>query len=132
MKPELHWLAMTATMTGLFWLVYILNRAARGGLMGALMTPKMESPAVETEWAQRAKRGHANAVENLGVFTALVLVAHLAGVSNATTALAAEVYFFARLAHFIVLTTGLPYLRTAVWTAGWVAQMVIAWQVLAH
>jgi hypothetical protein len=34
MKPELYWLALTATMTGLFWIPYILNapcaRAYRG------------------------------------------------------------------------------------------------------
>jgi uncharacterized MAPEG superfamily protein len=132
MKPELHWLAMTATMTGLFWLVYVLNRTGRKGLFGVMLTPKMEEPAVEAEWAQRAKRAHANAVENLVVFAALVLVANAAGVSNPTVAVAAEVYFFARLAHFVVLTAGLPYLRTVVWTAGWVAQMVIAWQVLVH
>ena len=35
-------------------------------------------------------------------------------------------------AHFIVLTAGVPYLRTLVWSVGWVAQMAIAWQVLAH
>src|SRR5207253_6721027 len=55
MKPELFWLALTATMTALFWIPYILNRAAHAGLAGALGTPKMEAPSVEAEWAQRAR-----------------------------------------------------------------------------
>jgi hypothetical protein len=58
MKPELFWLALTATMTALFWLPYILNRAARVGLAGAFATPKMDAGPVEAEWAQRARRAH--------------------------------------------------------------------------
>jgi len=132
MKPELFWLALTATMTGLFWVPYVLNRAVRRGVPGAFLTPRMEEASVEAEWAQRARRAHSNAVENLVVFTALVLTAQLAGVSNPTTACAAAVYFWARLGHYVVLALGIPYARTAVWTVSWVAEMVIAWQVLSQ
>jgi len=132
MTPELFWLALTATMTGLFWIPYILNRAVRRGVPGAFLTPKMEEPSVEAEWAQRARRAHSNAVENLVVFTALIATAHLAGVSNPTTAFAAALYFWARLGHYLALTLGIPYARTAIWTVSWVAEMIIAWQVLAH
>src|SRR5258708_39534173 len=82
MKPELFWLALTATMTGLFWIPYILNRAVRRGVPGAFLTPMMESPSVDAEWAQRARRAHSNAAENLVVFTALIVVSQLAGVGN--------------------------------------------------
>ncbi len=132
MKPELFWLALTATMTGLFWIPYILSRAVNAGFPGAFLTPKMGAAPVEAEWALRAKRAHANGVENLVVFTALVVVAHLAGVSNHLTAGAAAVYFWARLGHYLVLALGVPYLRTLVWTVSFVAEMVIAWQVLAR
>jgi uncharacterized MAPEG superfamily protein len=132
MTPELFWLAMTATMTGLFWIPYILNRAVRRGVPGAFLTPKMEEPSVEAEWAQRARRAHYNAVENLVVFAALIVTAHLAGASNPTTAFAAALYFWARLGHYVVLTLGIPYARTAIWTVSWIAEMVIAWQVLVH
>jgi uncharacterized MAPEG superfamily protein len=132
MKPELFWLALTATMTGLFWIPYILNRAISSGLAGALGTPMMDAPAVEAEWAKRAQRAHYNAVENLVVFTALIAVAQLAGVSNGTTAFAAALYFWTRLAHYFLLTFGISYARTIIWTVSWVAEMIIAWQVLAH
>jgi uncharacterized MAPEG superfamily protein len=132
MTPELFWLAMTATMTGLFWIPYILNRAVRRGVPAAFQTPRMEEASVEAEWAQRARRAHSNAVENLVVFAALVVTAHLAGVGNATTAFAAALYFWARLGHFVVLTLGVPYARTAIWTVSWVAEMIIAWQVLSR
>lgn len=64
MKPELYWLALTATMTGLFWIPYILNRAMRSGVPGAFLTPRMDGPPVEAEWALRAKRAHLNGVEH--------------------------------------------------------------------
>jgi uncharacterized MAPEG superfamily protein len=131
-KPELYWLALTATMTGLFWIPYVLNRTVRKGVSGVLLTPKMAEAPVEADWAQRAKRAHSNAVENLVVFTALILTAHLAGVSNQTTAFAAALYFWARLGHFVVFTLGIPYARTVIWTVSWVAEMIIAWQVLVH
>jgi len=132
MKPELFWLAATATMTGLFWIPYILDRAMRRGVPGAFLTPKMDAPPVEAEWALRAKRAHSNAVENLVVFASLITVAQLAGISTPTTAFAAALYFWARLGHYLALTLGIPYARTLIWTAGFVAQMMIAWQVLAH
>ena len=132
MKPELYWLALTATMTALFWVPYILNRAVRAGVPGAFLTPSMTAPPVEAEWAQRARRAHSNAVENLVVFTALIAVSQLAGVSNKVTAFAAALYFWARLGHFLVLTLGIPYLRTLIWTVSWVAEMIIAWQVLSR
>jgi uncharacterized MAPEG superfamily protein len=122
MKPELYWLALTATMTGLFWVPYVLNRALRAGVPGAFLTPKMQGAPVEAEWAQRAKRAHYNAVENLVVFTALIAASHLAGVSNQVTAFAAALYFWTRLGHFVALTFGIPFARTILWTASWVAE----------
>ena len=129
MKPELFWLALTATMTALLWLPYILNRAANGGLLQAFATPKMSAGPVESEWAQRAKRAHANAAENLGVFTALVAVSQFAGVSNSMTALGAAIYFWGRLVHYVVYTAGLPYLRTLSFAAALVGELIIAWQI---
>jgi uncharacterized MAPEG superfamily protein len=132
MKPELFWLALTATMTGLFWVPYVLNRALRQGIPASLGTPQMGATPVEAEWALRAKRAHANAVENLVVFSALILTAQAAGISNSMTVLGAALYFWCRLGHYLLLTLAIPYLRTVVWTVAWLAQMLIAWQILMH
>ena len=51
-------------------------------------------------WAARARRAHANLIENLVPFAILVLTAHLAGKANATTALGAGIFFWGRVAHF--------------------------------
>ncbi len=63
-------------------------------------------------WAVRMIAAHRNAVENLVLFAPLVLVAVYAHRTNATTALAAMTYFFARLVHFIAYSAGIPVLRT--------------------
>lgn len=132
MKPEVFWLALTAAMTSLLWLPYILNRLLKLKLQ-AFQTPKMDAPPVEDEWAQRAKKAHYNAVENLVVFTALVAAAQFAGVSNGATALAGALYFWGRLAHYIMYTFGVPYLRTLTWTVAWIGILIMAVQVLgAH
>lgn len=131
MKPELFWLALTATMTALFWVPYVLNRLARLGLLPTLATPRMDTPPAEAEWAQRAKRAHANATENLAVFTALVAVAQFAGVSNQVTVTGAALYFWGRLAHFLAYTLGIPYARTLAFTVAWIGEILIAWQVLS-
>ncbi len=125
MTPELYWLTATALMTGLMWFPYILNRIAVSGMMKAMFFTS-SSAAPHSPWAERAMAAHRNAVENLVVFAPVVLAAHAAGALNGLTATAAMVYFFARLAHFIIMTAGIPVVRTLAFTAGAVSTIAIA------
>lgn len=124
MNTELYWLALTAFMTACFWIPYILNRMMVRGVMGAMANP---SPDLKPQpaWAERAKAAHANAVENLVVFATLVLVANAADISGGMVATAAIIYFWARLAHFIVYTLGIPVARTLAFLIGFVAQVMV-------
>jgi uncharacterized MAPEG superfamily protein len=81
-------------------------------------------------WAQRAKKAHYNAVENLAPFAAVVIVAHLAAAANPTTALWAAIYFWARVAHYFGHISGLPFVRTTLFTVGWIAILVIFLQIV--
>ena len=76
-------------------------------------------------WVMRSRRAHANMVENLVHFAALVLVAHVAGKSDATTALGAQIFFVARVAHAAVYTIGIPYVRTLVFFIGTIGEVLI-------
>ncbi len=129
MSPELYWLAITAIMTALFWFPYSLNRIIRRGLMAAMANPDPDDsrPNVKglSPWAQRAYYAHTNAIENLVVFAALVLVANVAGVSNEMTVTACKFYFFARLLHYVIYTAGVPVLRTLLFAVSWVATLVV-------
>jgi uncharacterized MAPEG superfamily protein len=68
---------------------------------------------------------HDNAVENLVLFAPLVLVANALHISTGATVAACAVYFWARLAHFIVYALGIPVLRTLCWTVSWLALVVL-------
>ena len=125
MKPEVFWLAITAMMTGLFFVPYILDRFAVRGIKGTLANPGT-SDKPQHAWAARAQRAHFNAVENLVVFAALVAAAQFAGVSNQLTVSGCIIYFWARLVHYVVYTLGIPGLRTLAYVAGVVGQVLIA------
>ena len=129
MSTELLWLTLTTLMTALFWVPYILDRIAVRGLAGAMANPSPQDKP-QSAWAERAIKAHHNAVENLAVFAALVLTAHLLGISNGLTGAAAVIYFLARLAHFLVFTAGIPVARTLAFAVGWLAQMALALSIL--
>ena len=73
MKFELFWLVMTAILTGLLWIPYILDRMAMRGIMGTLKNPGPRDRA-HSGWATRLMFDHQNTVENLVVFAVLILV----------------------------------------------------------
>ena len=130
MTVELHWLTLTVLMTALLWIPHFLDRLATRGLWGAIEGATPETGAMQTPWALRAMKAHDNAVSNLAVFAPAVLVAHLLHVSTPVTQLAAAVYFFARLAHFVVYAAGVPTGRTLAFTVGWGAQVAFLGSIL--
>ena len=132
MTTELYWLTLTVLMTALFWLPYILDRLFVRGLLATVADTKSEGGGPHSLWAQRAIRAHQNAVENLAIFVPAVLMAHVLSISTPATKMAAAVYFFARLVHFVVYTAGIPVARTLSFTVGWIAQLVILAAILGR
>ena len=124
MSKELYWLTLTALMTGLLWLPYILDRIMVRGPMGAMANPSPNDKP-QSAWAERMMAAHVNAAENLVVFAPLILTAQALNIHTATTAFACAFYFWCRLAHVAVYTAGLPVLRTLAFTGGWIAQMIL-------
>jgi uncharacterized MAPEG superfamily protein len=128
--PELYALLVITTATALMWVPYVLARLrARGFLALANVDPGVPP---EPLWAQRARRAHANAVENLAVFAPLVLIGAATGVTTPGTVLAAQVYVAARLAHYFLFLFGLPFASTVAFAAGAGATLVIAAALLSH
>jgi uncharacterized MAPEG superfamily protein len=125
MTRELFWLTLTVILTGVMWIPYTVNRAQVRGLMGALANPSRNDKP-QSEWANRMMFAHDNAVENLVIFAPLVLILNAIDYSSRWTVLACAVYFWARLAHALVYTFGIPVLRTVTWTVGFFAQAVLA------
>jgi len=128
MKTELMYLVWVTVLTALIWVPYILDRTMVWGLLDTVGYP--ENPKPQSPWARRMMKAHVNAIENLVVFAALVLVAQDLGVSNEATVMACAAYVWARLVHLLVYTFKVPWVRTLAFTVGFAAQMTLAWQVL--
>ena len=129
LTPELFWLTLTVILTGLLWVPYILNRITVRGLPATMANPSRDAKP-HAPWATRLMFAHDNAIENLVVFAPLVLILNAIDYSNKWTVYASAVYFWARVAHLIVYTLGIPVFRTLAFAVGFFAQVVLAVAIL--
>ena len=129
MSTDLKYLALTAILTASLWIPYITCQVMTNGNLKPqnYLDP---TPRPVPLWGMRANRAYVNAVESFAPFAALVIVAHLAGKANATTAFLATSFFWLRLAHAVVYLLGVPYVRTVIFTLGYVAVIGIFWEVI--
>jgi uncharacterized MAPEG superfamily protein len=129
MTIDLWYLAYTAILTAALWIPYIACQVMTNGFLGAenYVDP---APRPVPLWGKRADRAYLNAVESFAPFAALVIVAHLLGKADAMTAFWAACFFWLRLTHAVVYMLGIPYIRTLVFTLGFVAVAGIFWEVV--
>jgi uncharacterized MAPEG superfamily protein len=113
------------------WIPYMLARILTRGPAHTLANPTPAFPP-DPDWAERARRAHANAVENLAVFAPLVIIAALIGVSTPATIMASKLYLGARLVHYIVYAAGIPVVRTLAFVVSVAATLMIAAAVFSH
>ena len=114
MRVELYLLVWSVALTFAQCLIAVVGAMQQVGLP-TLAGNREGLPAI-TGWAGRAERAHRNMLQSLVLFTGLVLVAQATGKFDATTALGAQLFFWARLAYAAVYVIGLPWIRTAVWS----------------
>ena len=128
MTTDLHYLALTALVTALMWLPYGGSMILDQGLLAVVGNRDHVKPLAP--WAERAKRAHENAIASFVVFASLVLLAHVAGVSSPAITTATILYFWMRIAHYVVYAMGVIFVRTLVWAVAWVCTLTVAWQIL--
>lgn len=128
MSPDLKLLVWSTALTLIQAVIAVLGAMLQVGLP-ALAGNRANLPAIEG-WAGRARRAHLNMLENLVLFAVLVLVAQIAGKANATTALGAQLFFWARLVYAPVYLIGIPYLRTGAWAVSVVGLLQIFLQLV--
>jgi uncharacterized MAPEG superfamily protein len=129
MTTEMLYLTLVALLVAVQWLIYTSDLILTHGIAKAV--GNRDQPLPLKPWAERAKRAHLNSVEGLVVFATVVLVAQALGRHTGATAMAAMIYFWARLIYILVYTAGITWVRTLVWTVGWICTLVIIWQILA-
>lgn len=128
MSTDLILLVWATALTLVQAVIAVIGAMQQVGLP-ALAGNREDLPAI-TGWAGRAQRAHRNMLESMVLFTALVLVAQVAGRADAATALGAQLFFWARLVYVPVYLAGLPWVRTVVWAVSVVGLVVIFSQVV--
>lgn len=123
MTPELTLLVWSAILAFVQMLIAVAGAQLQVGLP-TLAGNREDMPPI-TSWAGRARRAHLNMLENLVLFAILVLVAQIAGKTNATTLLGCQIFFWARLVYAVVYLAGIPWLRTAVWAVSLIGLLLI-------
>jgi len=129
MTTDLRYLAYTAILTAALWIPYVVAQVMTNGFLAA---PNYVDPTPRPVplWGKRADRTYLNAVEVFAPFAALVIVAQIAGKANAMTAFWTISFFWLRLAHAVVYLLGVPYVRTVIFTLGFVCVVGIFWELI--
>ena len=128
MTTELTYLFLTSLFLTLAWIPHIVGQVMVQGLLTPNDYTNLREQSDFPAWVRRANRAHVNLVEQFAAFAALVLIAHVLEISTSTTAMAAAVYFWSRVAHFVVFIAGVTVLmaRTVIFSVSWVAILVLA------
>ena len=103
MTPELWYLFYTTILLTVLWIPHIIGQVMTTGLLTSEDYKNLREQSQFPAWVRRANRAHINLVEQFGAFAALVVIAHLAGISNEMTVLASGVFFWARTVHAVVM-----------------------------
>ena len=133
MTSELFYLTLTAALAASLWIPFIVGV----NMVTADPSPHFVRPPDLKElppWVHRAHRAHLNLLEQAVPFAILVVIAHLAGVSTTVTVVAAAAFFWIRVAHAAGMISGVLKfpLRPIVFSAGWIANLVMVSQILAY
>jgi uncharacterized MAPEG superfamily protein len=126
---DLTYLACTAILTAALWIPYIVAQVVTNGFL-APANYVDPTPRPVPLWGMRARRAYLNGVECFAPFAAVVIIAQIAGKADAMTAFWATCFFWLRLLHAVVYLLGIPFVRTLVFTLGFVAVVGIFWEVV--
>ncbi len=126
MTPELTLLLWSTILTFVLIMIPAGNALrVNGADAQAGSRDDLPEPSVFNKRATRLAR---NMLENMALFTPLVLITHVSGLSNETTVLGAQIFFYARVAHAIVYLAGWPKVRPLIWFASVIGMAFIASQ----
>lgn len=116
MSVELTMLAYSAALLLVLVLIQTMAGIRSVGLM-PLANSRDGLPPPQGFHA-RALRCVDNHREGLTIFAPVVLAAAMAHVSNGTTVLGAQLFFYSRVAHAVLYLAGVPMIRPLAWAVG--------------
>jgi uncharacterized MAPEG superfamily protein len=121
-EMEMLWLSIVLGLAQL--LLATLFSVGRRGLPWGV-GPRDMAPAPLGKPGARAERAFRNFIESFPFFLGAVLMAQALDKHTATSALGAQLYFWARVAYVPAYIFGIPVLRTLLWTASFVGILMV-------
>lgn len=119
MSNELSILALYGLLIVVIVLVQVTAAMGQVGL-GMLATPRDDMPEL-TGVAGRLQRALRNSIVAMALFAPAILILNAQSGFTATTLLCAQVFLIARILYVLVYAAGTPWLRTGIWTVGFLA-----------
>ena len=120
--------ALMLAATGGLLLLLTVIQGTRNVLVLGLPTAagNQHDIAPWTGWNDRLNRAIRNLIEAIAIFAPIVIAVQISGLNNETTAMGAQIFVIARIAHAVVYTLGIPWVRTAAWFVGVVGIIMVA------
>ena len=113
-EMEMLWLSIVLGVAQL--VLAVLFSVGRRGLPWGV-SPRDEPAAPLGRIGGRIERTFGNFLETFPFFLGAVLIAQVLNKHTPSTALGAQLFFWARLAYLPAYAFGIPYLRTLLWAA---------------
>ena len=126
MTTDLKMLLAVGILSLLQFMPYFLAYLKHWGISG-IVGNRENMPALPS-WANRAKEAQSNLNENLIHFAIFVLLVQALGLSNEMSALGATIFFYSRLAYWVVYIAGIAWVRTMAFMAGVVGEVMVILQ----
>lgn len=113
-EMQMLWLSIALGIVQLL-LATLFSVGKRGLPWG--VGPRDEPAAPMGKFGSRVERAFKNFLETFVFFLGAVLIAQALNKHTASSALGAQVYFWARVGYLPVYALGIPFLRTLLWVA---------------
>lgn len=117
-------LGLSAVLCGAMVAPYQRGMTLRLGLAASF--GNREGVPELTGWVGRAKRAHANMLENLVPFAVLLLGAHALGKAGWLSTLGAQIFFYGRLGHAVAYIAGVIYVRSLLYFIALAGTLLVA------
>jgi len=128
MSLELQYLIFAVFLVILQMLFQVGAGFLANGLMG--LAGSRDDEVLTTGIGARFERAYYNMLETFPVFAALVLIVHVTESFDSISALAVQLYFWARVAYIPLYIIAIPFLRTIAWFISMIGIVMLAWPLL--
>jgi uncharacterized MAPEG superfamily protein len=128
MSIELQYLVFAIFLILIQMVLQIGAGFMANGFMG--LAGSRDDEVLTTGVGGRFERAYYNMLETFPVFAALVLIIQVTESWTLVSALAVQVYFWARVAYIPLYIIGIPFLRTMAWLASMTGIVMLAWPLL--